>query len=161
MSCNPSLGRAAFSSAVIRSWICPLPSLVIPIYFLIFIHSVFILKIQFMENPRIEIDIPSGVTAKLLYSKSKVFIKPSANLKIPGILAIVERVCIWTDCKFQIDFNTALRTSRQKTICLHGNQSLVFQPMKPKCLNNKPRPLRRIQVGWGEHPLHPRGSSVY
>jgi hypothetical protein len=45
-----------------------------------------------MEDPRIEVDIPSGVSAKLLYSKSKVFIKPSANLKIPGILAIADDV---------------------------------------------------------------------
>jgi hypothetical protein len=44
-----------------------------------------------MEVPTIHTDTP-GVPAKLLFSKSKVFVKPSATTKIPGILAIVERV---------------------------------------------------------------------
>ncbi|GAB5585524.1 GTPase activating protein [Umbelopsis nana] len=44
-----------------------------------------------MEDPRIDNRDASNVSAKLLYSKTKVFIKPSANLQIPGILALVER----------------------------------------------------------------------
>ncbi|KAI8579102.1 hypothetical protein K450DRAFT_199779 [Umbelopsis ramanniana AG] len=43
-----------------------------------------------MEVSNSHNDTP-GVPAKLLFSKSKVFVKPSANTKIPGILAIVER----------------------------------------------------------------------
>ncbi|KAH8550144.1 putative GTPase activating protein [Umbelopsis sp. PMI_123] len=43
-----------------------------------------------MEESMSHTDTPC-VSAKLLFSKSKVFIKPSATTKIPGILAIVER----------------------------------------------------------------------